>query len=191
MLTLTLTSIMLAATAGCNDDAVTVAREAADRQAQQNETMAELQQEVAAGTRQLVAEEGQARRQALEVLRDLQAERGQLADGWDELESQRQSIARSRRTESLLATVLPASGGVAAAAVALAFAWMALYGLKRQDDSVAVACELLIEELLDEPPSDRWFPLPRAAGKLLSDERSSPPLTAPEPRDPTPTPEES
>ena len=44
--------LLLGSAAGCRDDGVAqVAREAADRQAQQNVELAELQKEVAGGTR--------------------------------------------------------------------------------------------------------------------------------------------
>ena len=47
--------LVLILTSGCDDERATqIAREAADRQAQQNTAMAELNKEVASGTRQLV-----------------------------------------------------------------------------------------------------------------------------------------
>jgi hypothetical protein len=140
--------VVLAMTSGCDDASVRIAREAADRQAEQNRTMAKLQEEVAAGSRQLVEEEGQARRQALEVHRDLAAGQGRLADGWNDVEAQRQQIAASRRSDSFWAAVLPPSGGVISAIAALAFAWVVLHSLSGGDDSSAIACQLLIEQFV-------------------------------------------
>jgi hypothetical protein len=142
---------------GCDDGAALVAREAADRQAEQNRTMAKLQEEVAAGSRQLVEEESQARRQALEVHRQIAAGQGRLADGWDAVEAERQQIASSRRTESFWAAVLPPSGGVVAVVAALAFAWVVLHGLSGSDDSSVLACQLLIEQL--DVPEQSLLPL--------------------------------
>lgn len=174
--------VVLATTLGCDDGSAMIAREAANRQAEQNRTMAKLHQEVAAGSRQLVEEEGQARRQALEVHRDLAAGQDRLAAGWDDVESQRRQIARSRRTESFWAAVLPPSGGVIAAAVALGFAWVVLSGLRGDDHSSELACQLLVEQFVPiEPTVDRAeLPSPqiRLAG-LLSHESTTAPAADP------------
>ncbi len=135
---------------GCDNREAEIAREAADRQAEQNRTMAQLHQEVAGGTRRLAENDAQARRQALEVHRDLQAERSQMAEGWDSLEAERQSIARQRRTDSFLAALVTGGGAAVAALFALAFAWLALLGQRRQDDAAESFCELLAEDLLAE-----------------------------------------
>src|SRR5262245_29911721 len=87
---------------GCDDRAAQVAREAANRQAEQNTTMAELNKEVASGTHQLVEADAQARKEIVGVHRDLQAERTRLDNSWSELEKERQQIATQRCTESLL-----------------------------------------------------------------------------------------
>lgn len=150
--------IATALTNGCDDRAADVAREAADRQARQNETMAELQQEVAAGTKRLVEEEAKARQQSLDVHRDLQAERSQLGEGWNDLETQRQAIAGDRRTQSFLAVLATGGGAVVAGLLALAFAWLTMYGLSQRDDSAQDACELLIGDLVaDQPRLTRYL----------------------------------
>src|SRR4051812_28760879 len=89
-------------TSGCDDRATQIAREAANRQAQQNTAMSELNKEVAAGTRELVAADSQARKEIVGVHHELQAERTQLDTGWDALENERRQIADERRTESML-----------------------------------------------------------------------------------------
>jgi hypothetical protein len=55
--TVTLLTVMT----GCDERATHVAREAADRQAEQNTTMASLNKEVSRGSRELVAADAQAR----------------------------------------------------------------------------------------------------------------------------------
>ena len=186
--------VVLATTIGCEDGSVQVAREAAQRQAEQNLAMADLQREVAAETRRLVEDQAAARSQTLEIHQGLQAERARVAAGWNELEAERRQIARARRTESFLAAMLPASGGAVAAVLALAFAWLALFGLRRNDDSAEVASQLLIERLLEGDPlgAASLSQLPRAsrptkgpiAGLLRKDR---PPPPTPEPPDPQET----
>jgi hypothetical protein len=113
--------------------------------------MAKLHDQVAAGAKRLVEEQSEARKQAAELHQELQKERFELSGGWNELETERKSIASSRNTESFLAALLKGGGAALAAILALAFAWLALYGLRSEDDSRAV-CELLIEDLASERP---------------------------------------
>ena len=54
------TVLPLLAAHGCDDKATKIAREAADRQAQQNTAMADLNKEVASGTHKLVEADAQA-----------------------------------------------------------------------------------------------------------------------------------
>jgi hypothetical protein len=141
--------VVLTTTLGCDDRASRIAREAADRQAEQNRTMARLEHEIAAGARQLVEAEGHARRQTLEIHHGLQAERSQMAGAWSDLERERQSVARSRRTESFWVAVLPAGGGALVAVLALVLAWIVLTSLRHDDDSAVAACQLLLDEIVD------------------------------------------
>src|SRR5687767_6363489 len=62
-------------TLGCDDTALEVAREAADRQAEQNLQMAALHDKVAEGAKRLVEEEAKARQTLLAAHRDLHGER--------------------------------------------------------------------------------------------------------------------
>lgn len=144
--------VALLATIGCDDSAATIAREAADRQADQNRQMAELQREVAAGARRLVEEDARAREQAAAAQRDLYEERSRLAEGWNELESERRAIAQSRRTESMLGALLSGGAATLAALLALAVACLTLFGLKQTDDSAEAACELLVRDLTSDCP---------------------------------------
>src|SRR4051812_2506487 len=98
--TLILSITLLAATHGCDDKATQIAREAADRQAQQNTAMARLNKEVATGAHQLVESDAKARTEIIGVHHELQAERTRLDVSRNELESERRDIAGQRRTES-------------------------------------------------------------------------------------------
>jgi hypothetical protein len=146
-------SITLLATHGCDDKATQIAREAADRQAQQNTEMAQLNKEVASGTHQLVEADAQARKEIVGVHHDLQAERSRLDTGWTELEGERRQIAGQRRTESMLVSVCELLGGVSLVVVLLGFCWYALAASRRGDDTDAQLNELLIREIVPDEPS--------------------------------------
>jgi hypothetical protein len=145
--------VLLSLISGCNDRAVQIAREAADRQAQQNTAMAELNKEVASGTQKLVAADAQARKEIVGVHRDLQAERSRLDTGWNTLETERRQIAGQRRTESMLVPVTKVIGGLVLIVVLLGFCWYALASARGGDDTDAQLNEILICEILrDQPP---------------------------------------
>jgi hypothetical protein len=139
-------ALLILMTSGCDDRAAQIAIEGAQRQAEQNRSMAKLHEHVAAGAKRLAEEEAAARKQALVVHQELQLERSQLSGGWNQLEAQRQAIAEARRTESFLAALVQGGGAVLAGVLALAFGWLALYGLRRDHESPEV-CELLLQEL--------------------------------------------
>src|SRR6476620_2701996 len=96
---------LMGATIGCDDATTKLARESADRQAEQSKQMAQLTNEVATGTHELVAADAKARQEVIGVHRDLQAERSQLNTGWGELEHERRQIASQRRTDSAVVSV--------------------------------------------------------------------------------------
>jgi hypothetical protein len=150
-------AMLLTATLGCHNDSAQIAREAADRQAEQNRTMAALQEQVASGTRDLVAGEAAAREQGLSLQRDLHAQRARIADREDALEAERRALAAIRRAESVWAAILPASGGVVMAIVALAFAWLVIHGLQTEDDALAPTCQAMVDLLMEERPISREF----------------------------------
>ena len=131
--------------------------DAADRQAQQNTTMAELHDEVASGTRRLVEADGQARAEIVAVHRDLQAERSRLDSGWTDLEQERREIARERRTESMLVPAIEVGGGLMLLIVLLGYCWYALVRLRSGDSVDADLTALLVEELLADGRQDLSF----------------------------------
>jgi hypothetical protein len=135
---------------GCDDRATQIAREAANRQAQQNTAMADLNKEVAGGTHQLVEADAQARKEILGVHHELQAERTQLDTGWNSLEQERRQIASQRRTESMLVPVMQAGGLLTLVIALLGFCWYALVSLRNSDDTDAQLNELLIHEFLPD-----------------------------------------
>jgi hypothetical protein len=115
--------------------------------------MAELGKEVAAGSRELVQADAQARKEIVGVHRELQAERTRLDSGWTALEEERRQMASQRRTESMLAPVVSLLGGILLVALLLGFCWYVLIAVRRGDDTDAQLNELLVCEILpDEQP---------------------------------------
>lgn len=150
---------------GCDDGATQIAREAANRQAQQNTEMAQVNKEVASGTHQLVEADAQARKEILGVHHDLQAERTRLDTGWNELEGERRQIAGQRRTESMLVSVCELLGGISLVVVLLGFCWYALVTIRRGDDTDAQLNELLVQEIL--PGESSLLPIQQQSPSLL------------------------
>lgn len=136
---------------GCDDRVAKVSREAADRQAEQNRAMARLQQHVADGTRSLVTADAEARRDFVAVHQGLQSERQVLDQAWNTLEAERLAVAQDRRTESLLAQVIPVLGWVVLLAVLLTFLRQVLQRSTPTDPVDAELNQLLIQELLESP----------------------------------------
>jgi hypothetical protein len=135
---------------GCDEQAARIAHEAADRQAQQNTAMAALNKEVAGGTHRLVEADAQARKEVMNVHRDLQAERSRLDTAWSALEQERQQIAGQRRTESMLAPAIQYLGGILLAVVLLGFCWRVLVSSHCNDGADGQLTELIISEVMPD-----------------------------------------
>jgi cell division protein FtsL len=146
-------AMILSLATGCSDERVTqVATRAADRQSEQNDTMAKLQQAVASGTRTLVEADADARHEILAVHHDLQAERSQLDASWSKLEDERKTLASERRTESMLLPVAELLGGLVLVVTLLGFCWYALVRLRVDTTTEAELNELLAHELTVSDP---------------------------------------
>jgi hypothetical protein len=137
---------------GCDEESAQIAREAANRQAQQNTVMADLNKEVAGGTRRLVESDAHARQEIIGVHRDLQDERRRLDINWNSLEQERQLMAGQRRTESLLVPIAQSAGLVSVVFVLLGFCWHAVAAARRNEASDSQLNELLIGEMLHDQP---------------------------------------
>ena len=154
-------------TSGCDERVVEVAREAADRQAAQNQQMGELQKEVARGTRSLVEADAAAREEIVGVHRDLQLERQQLGTGWNDLEEERRKIAQQRRTESLVVPLAQAIGAIVFVTVLMGFLWQLLASTRSSDSIDDELSELLIQQMLVDEAQDPEL----ALSKCLPDYR--------------------
>lgn len=156
----TLLIVMSLTTIGCSAEATRVAREAADRQAQQNTAMTELNKEVARGSHRLVEADAQARHDMVGVHHDLQAERSRLDSRWSTLDSERQQLVSDRRTESLVVTVAPLIGGGLAVATLVGFCWWLLVSAAADRRVDARLNEVLLAEVL---PGQSTLGLPEAS----------------------------
>lgn len=138
-------------TSGCDERVVEIAREAADRQAQQNQVMARLQQQVAEGSQGLVEADAAARRDYVTVQHDLHAERQSLDKARADLDAERQALASDRHTESLLTALIPMASGAAMLVALLLFLRQVLQ--QSADGVEGELTNLLLIELVG-PPAD-------------------------------------
>jgi hypothetical protein len=146
-------AMLLTIMTGCSDERVaTVATQAADRQAEQNDTMAKLQQDVTVGTRKLVEADANARHDIVAVHHDLQAERSRLDTSWTALEDERRQLDRERQTESVLVPAVEVLGGVALVTVLFGFCWYVLIRLRADTTTDAELNALLVHELTAAEP---------------------------------------
>jgi hypothetical protein len=93
---------------GCGSRTTSIALEAADRQAAQNQELARLDREHAAARKELV-----------NLHQQVQTERQFLATGWHDLQAERNTVIQERRTESLVGQLIP----VLLLAIAALFVW--------------------------------------------------------------------
>jgi hypothetical protein len=150
---------------GCDDRATQIAREGANRQAQQNTVITELNKEVTIGSRQLVEADAKARQSLIGVHHDLEAERVRLDQGWSRLEDERREISGERRTESMLVAIAKLGGGGIVALVSLALCWFVLVAL-RTDNAPGELHEFVVGELLSD---SRTFIATEASPQLPHD----------------------
>lgn len=149
---------------GCDEDKrlVEFAKEADQRQAEQNQEIAHQNHEIAAATKQLVEADAKARQELVAMERDLQAERATIGQQRDQLEIERRELAGARQRESLLSEVLAGGMTLLACLLPLLLCWYLLHGLRSQNQDEALG-ELLVMELA----GDTWSPLLPAPGPHL------------------------
>ena len=165
-------AVILAARAplGCSEDArlVRVAEEAADRQAGQNREMAQLNREVAEGTKRLVEAEAQSRKEVIALQQDLRADQADVHRARDRLEVERKQIAAQRHRDPIIANAITGVGLLLACLTPLLLCWYLLRTVREESDGAVVA-EVLIEELMAEHPK-LLGPLAADPAQLASDQ---------------------
>lgn len=143
---------MIVTALGCETDderLVDVAREASERQADQNREIAHQNRELAEASKELIKADAESRRQLVALERDLQAERTTIGHQRDELEEERRSIAQERYWDSQLGGAVGGAAVLLVAALPLVLCWFLLRGMwADKDDAIS---EILIQELVIDP----------------------------------------
>jgi rubrerythrin len=150
---------------GCQSDDARIAKMAerqADREAEHTRQMAQLQQQVAEGSRRLVEADSEARKELTELQRDLRSDQATVGQQRDALEADRRQIAADRRWDSVVGPAITAAAILLACILPLVVCVMALWGLRHPEQSSEVLSEILIEELVSERPRLLPRPLPRS-----------------------------
>lgn len=168
--------LLIVAAAGCSRDArlAEMAREAAQRQAEQNQEMARLNREVVANSQEVIRADAESRQEVLELQRELiqrdEQGRGELnalqrethtaamedrreLDGQrQDLEQERRQIARQRYWDSLFGAALTSLGITLASLAPIGLAVYLLWALQHQGPDDAELADLLVEEIVSDRP---------------------------------------
>lgn len=164
---------------GCRSDEnrriAELAERQLERQNEQNRRLADMQHEVAEGSRRLVEADAQARQDMAELHRDLQTERSTVGQQRDALEQDRREMAVQRHRDPIIAATITQLGLLAASLLPLLVCWLLLRQPLEPADDREVA-ELLIADLAASEP----VLLPKSPPPVLDDHRSP---ALPEPPD--------
>lgn len=149
--------LLLGGVVGCDEDArvVQVAREAADRQAEQNRQIAYQNQRLAGATQSLIEADGQARKELASLQQGLQAQQAEIGHQRDQLEADRRQVASDRAWDSQVALAAKGLGVLVACLVPLLLCWQLLHAVKHEHDD-SVLTEVLIAEIT--APESPLFP---------------------------------
>jgi hypothetical protein len=163
--------LLLALAIGCDEDKrlVDQAREADERQAEQNRQIAHQNHQLAEATNKLIEADAKSREELVALERDLQAERAAIGKQRDKLEAERRQIAGQRLQESLLVQCLDGALTVLSSLLPLVLCWYLLSGWRSSSSDEALG-ELLTMELAGDSPS----PLLPAPVKAVADEACLP-----------------
>jgi hypothetical protein len=147
---------LLVTIVGCqgeSDLVAEVAREAAQRQAEQSKQMAQLQNQVAEGSRRLVEAEGQARSEMAALQRDLQQSQAEIGRQRDQLETERRQIATERYWDAILGNAITAAAGLIACLLPLVLCWALLRRPNQDCEANEALAEFLVQELASDHPA--------------------------------------
>jgi hypothetical protein len=161
----------LATMIGCDEDErlADMARDATERQAEQNQEMIRLNREVAQSNQRLIEADAQARQEVLQVQRDLigrdtesrqelnalqrdtqtaiHQERTSLDRQHEKLDDERKEIAKQRSRDPLVAAAITGLGMVLACLAPIVLAVYLARTVLRQEPSDAELAELLLQEI--------------------------------------------
>ena len=97
--------MLLLLTGGCdeeneNEQVARVAQESAARQAEQNQELAKLNREVAAGAQRLVEADSRTRQEIIAAQKDLAQQQAEVGKQRDQLEAERRTAAQEHRKKN-------------------------------------------------------------------------------------------
>ena len=147
---------LLVSLVGCESEGervAVVAREAAQRQADQNKQMAQLQGQVAEGSRQLVEAEAKARADMTALQRDLQQSQTEVGRQRDQLEAERRQIAAERYWDGIIGNSITAAATLLACILPLLLCWAVLRRPCQDQEADVALAEFLTQELVSERPT--------------------------------------
>lgn len=142
-----------------------IAREGAREQAAQNERMAQLQREVAAGAKQLVEADAENRRELIALQTHLQAENAVIGRQRDQLDTDRKTLAAERQREPVIAAAILEVGALLTCLAPLVLCGYLLRPTAQHDQDEMVV-ELLVAELAGDKP--RLLPRPTSPPLLTA-----------------------
>jgi hypothetical protein len=145
-----LTISLLLLIAGCsNDDRLAqMAKDHESRQAEQNQHMADLQKQVAEGSKRLIEAEGESCNKLLAMQDNLRADQAAIGKQRDRLEDDRREIAAQRNRDPIVAAAIEQIGICIACLLPLVLAGYPIYATKHaasEDD--AIVAEFLVTDL--------------------------------------------
>ncbi|MCH9653127.1 MAG: hypothetical protein K0U86_05915 [Planctomycetes bacterium] len=153
-LRITLTLILLTG-ASCSSDensrVAELATQQLERQSDQNRRMAELQQEVASGSRKLVEADARARQEMVVLQREIQAGQNKIGHQRDQLEAERREIADSRNRDPIIAAAITRVAMVGVSLLPLLICWLLLQQKVEPVGENEIA-ELLLDDLVSSEP---------------------------------------
>ena len=134
--------LLLPTLVGCDEDkrVAEIARESANRQAEQNKEMSQLNREVAEGAKLLA-----------EAHEDLTTMEQGIHEQQNQLEFDRKALAAQRRTESILGPAIVTTGTLLACVLPLVVCWYLLVGMSREGNDQRLG-EILLAEFTAEQP---------------------------------------
>jgi hypothetical protein len=139
---------------GCSSDderLVDLSRQSLDRQTEQNRLVEANNRQVIDATQRLVEADAQARRENIQLHREIQTERSGINQQRDALEQERRQIADTRNRDPIVAESIQSAVGLIVAALPLVVCLFVLRGLFHKSDDEAMA-DVLVEELVTQQP---------------------------------------
>ena len=151
-----LPAMLLTCLIGCggNDERlVKMANDHDARQAEQNQRMADLQKQVAEGSKRLIEADAESRQKFLAIQDNLRADQAAIGKQRDALEADRHEIAAQRNRDPIVAAAIIEVGLYIACLLPLVLAGYLIWATKPsagQDD--AIVAEFLVTDLAAEHP---------------------------------------